>query len=76
MAQTNFFEEESVSKRLINTSVGVLVDFHYSLLAFQHSGVGVTPIGVCGPPGGRRTVTVLALASALPRVDRRGRRGS
>ena len=37
MAQTNFFEEESVSKRLINTSVGVLVDFHYSLLAFQHS---------------------------------------
>ena len=39
VAQTNFFEEESVSKRLINTSVGVLVDFHYSLLAFQHSDV-------------------------------------
>ena len=38
MAQSKFFGEESVSKRLINTSVGVLVDFHYSLLAFQHSG--------------------------------------
>ena len=28
-----------MSKRLINTSVGVLVDFHYSLLAFQHSDI-------------------------------------